>query len=53
MIVTLTPNPSVDRTLVLDTFTRGAVNRCTATFAEPSGEAPMLPWRCTATVPRF
>ena len=25
MIVTLTPNPSVDRTLVLDTFTRGAV----------------------------
>ena len=38
MIVTLTPNPSVDRTLVLDTFTRGAVNRCTATFAEPSGK---------------
>ena len=37
-IVTLTPNPSVDRTLVLDTFTRGAVNRCTATFAEPSGK---------------
>ena len=38
MIVTLTPNPSVDRTLFLDTFTRGAVNRCTATLAEPSGK---------------
>ena len=38
MIVTLTPNPSVDRTLVLDTFIRGAVNRCTATLAEPSGK---------------
>jgi 1-phosphofructokinase len=38
MIVTLTPNPSVDRTLFLDTFVRGAVNRCTATLAEPSGK---------------
>ena len=37
MIVTLTPNPSMDRTLVLDTFIRGAVNRCTVTFAEPNG----------------
>jgi 1-phosphofructokinase len=38
MIVTLTPNPRVDRTLFLDAFTRGAVNRCTATLAEPSGK---------------
>ena len=38
MISTLTPNPSLDRTLFLDTFTRGAVNRCTATLAEPSGK---------------
>jgi 1-phosphofructokinase len=38
MIVTLTPNPSLDRTLFLETFTRGAVNRCTATLAEPSGK---------------
>ena len=38
MIVTLTPNPSLDRTLFLDTFTRGAVNRCSATLAEPSGK---------------
>ena len=38
MIVTLTPNPSLDRTLFLDTFTRGAVNRCTATLVEPSGK---------------
>jgi 1-phosphofructokinase len=38
MIVTLTPNPSLDRTLFLNTFTRGAVNRCTATLVEPSGK---------------
>jgi len=38
MIVTLTPNPSLDRTLFLDTFIRGAVNRCTATLVEPSGK---------------
>ena len=38
MIVTLTPNPSLDRTLFLDSFTRGAVNRCTATLTEPSGK---------------
>jgi len=38
MIVTLTPNPSLDRSLFLDTFTRGAVNRCSATFTEPSGK---------------
>jgi 1-phosphofructokinase len=38
MIVTLTPNPSVDRTLFLKTFTRGAVNRCTTTLSEPSGK---------------
>ena len=38
MIVTLTPNPSLDRTLFLDTFIRGAVNRCSATLVEPSGK---------------
>jgi 1-phosphofructokinase len=38
MIATLTPNPSLDRTLFLDTFTRGAVNRCTSTIVEPSGK---------------
>jgi 1-phosphofructokinase len=38
MIVTRTPNPSLDRTLFLDTFTRGAVNRCIATLVEPSGK---------------
>ena len=38
MIATLTPNPSLDRTLFVDTFIRGAVNRCTATLVEPSGK---------------
>jgi 1-phosphofructokinase len=38
MIVTLTPNPSLDRTLFLDTLVRGAVNRCTGSLVEPSGK---------------
>jgi 1-phosphofructokinase len=38
MIVTLTPNPSLDRTLFLDTFLRGALNRCTGSLVEPSGK---------------
>jgi 1-phosphofructokinase len=38
MIVTLTPNPSLDRTLFLDRLIRGAVNRCTGTLIEPSGK---------------
>jgi 1-phosphofructokinase len=38
MIVTLTPNPSLDRTLFLDTFVRGGVNRCMGTLVEPSGK---------------
>jgi 1-phosphofructokinase len=38
MIVTLTPNPSLDRTLFLDRFLRGAVNRCTGSLIEPSGK---------------
>src|SRR5215217_2047041 len=38
MIVTVTPNPSLDRTLFLHTFTRGVVNRCTGTLVEPSGK---------------
>jgi hypothetical protein len=53
MIVTLTPNPSLARTLFLDTFTRGAVNRCTATLVEPSARKSMLRWRCTVTVFRL
>jgi 1-phosphofructokinase len=44
MIVTLTPNPSLDRTLLLDSFTRGAVNRCSATLAEPSGKGINVAW---------
>lgn len=38
MIATLTPNPSLDRTLFVDTFIRGTVNRCTATLVEPSSK---------------
>lgn len=38
MIVTLTPNPSLDRTIHLDQLTHGEVNRAARTFAEPSGK---------------
>jgi 1-phosphofructokinase len=38
MIVTLTPNPSVDRTVFLDAVTLGAVNRSRRSRSEPSGK---------------
>jgi len=38
MIVTVTPNPSLDRTLHLPILEPGAVNRATSTMTEPSGK---------------
>ena len=38
MITTVTPNPSLDRTLHLPRFVAGHVNRATATMVEPSGK---------------
>ena len=38
MIVTITPNPSLDRTLHLPVLEPGMVNRATATMTEPSGK---------------
>jgi 1-phosphofructokinase len=38
MITTVTPNPSLDRTLHLPRFEPGHVNRATATMVEPSGK---------------
>lgn len=38
MIVTVTPNPSLDRTLHLPRLVPGGVNRATATMTEPSGK---------------
>jgi 1-phosphofructokinase len=38
VIVTVTPNPSLDRTLHLPLLEPGAVNRATATMTEPSGK---------------
>jgi 1-phosphofructokinase len=38
MITTVTPNPSLDRTLHLARFEPGQVNRATATMVEPSGK---------------
>ncbi|MGQ0464960.1 MAG: 1-phosphofructokinase [Sporichthyaceae bacterium] len=38
MIVTLTPNPSLDRTLALDALVRGAVARVQAASVEPAGK---------------
>src|SRR5918997_1251282 len=38
MIVTLTPNPSVDRTIEVDALHRGAVRRAGATRVAPGGK---------------
>ena len=39
MIVTVTPNPSIDRTVALGTpLTRGAVHRVTSVTSEPGGK---------------
>lgn len=38
LVVTLTPNPSLDRTFVLDGFRRGEVLRATSTSLVPSGK---------------
>ncbi|MCO6000081.1 1-phosphofructokinase family hexose kinase [Actinoallomurus rhizosphaericola] len=38
MIVTVTPNPSVDRTLTVERMTHGDVLRATSSWSEPSGK---------------
>ncbi|WP_061960711.1 1-phosphofructokinase [Demequina flava] len=38
MIVTVTPNPSIDRTIAVETLERGHVNRATSVFEEPGGK---------------
>jgi 1-phosphofructokinase len=38
MIVTLTPNPSLDRTIELDRLVRGAVNRASGGRVDPGGK---------------
>ncbi|WP_029113843.1 1-phosphofructokinase family hexose kinase [Mycobacterium sp. URHB0044] len=38
MITTVTPNPSLDRTMRLASFRPGHVNRATSTMVEPSGK---------------
>lgn len=38
LIVTLTPNPSVDRTVEVTTLVRGAVHRATAATVDPGGK---------------
>jgi 1-phosphofructokinase len=38
MIITVTPNPSVDRTIFLNDIALGAVNRAERSWSEPSGK---------------
>lgn len=38
MIVTVTPNPSVDRTIAVDALVRGAVHRATSSRQDPGGK---------------
>ena len=38
MIVTLTPNPSIDRAIVIDALHRGEVHRATSSRVDPGGK---------------
>jgi 1-phosphofructokinase/6-phosphofructokinase 2 len=38
MIVTLTPNPSIDRAVTIDALSRGAVQRATSSRVDPGGK---------------
>jgi 1-phosphofructokinase len=38
VIVTVTPNPSIDRTVLLGRLERGALNRATGVTAEAAGK---------------
>ncbi|MFL6176835.1 MAG: 1-phosphofructokinase family hexose kinase, partial [Ornithinibacter sp.] len=38
MIVTLTPNPSIDRAIVIDALCRGEVHRATSSRVDPGGK---------------
>ena len=38
MIVTVTPNPSIDRTFTVPTLDRGCIVRAETTWTEPSGK---------------
>ena len=38
MIVTVTPNPSLDRTMLIDTWTRGGIHRPTSVRLTPGGK---------------
>ena len=38
MIITVTPNPSIDRTVLVDTLSPGEVNRATTTRVDPGGK---------------
>jgi len=42
MIVTLTPNPSVDRTVEVDALVRGAVLRARSSHVDPGGKGVNL-----------
>ena len=49
VIVTLTPNPSVDLTLAVDRLAPGTCNRASSGWSEPSGRASTSPSRCAPT----
>jgi 1-phosphofructokinase len=38
VIVTLTPNPSIDRAIVIDALLRGEVHRATSSRIDPGGK---------------
>lgn len=59
MIVTVTPNPSLDRTFVIESLARGTVNRALDSRVDPGGKGVNVSvalavngYRTTAVVPR-
>jgi 1-phosphofructokinase len=48
MIATLTPNPSVDRTVFVDALPHGQVIRSTNSWIAPSGKGAGLRWAAAA-----
>ena len=48
MILTVTPNPSVDRTVFLEALIRGSVNRSVRSWSEPSGKGVNVALGCPA-----
>ena len=51
MIVSLTPNPSIDRAIVIDALLRGEVHRATSSRIDPGGKGVNVSGRSRPRAP--